>query len=91
LHRFYLVRSAQGKGIAAALMNAVREAGRELGGLNIWLGVWERNPRAIAFYVKSGFQRVGSHVFVVGSDPQTDFVFVGPLHAISPSAAQLVR
>jgi ribosomal protein S18 acetylase RimI-like enzyme len=87
LHRFYLVRSVQGKGIAAALMRAVHVAGRELGGLSIWLGVWERNPRAIAFYMKSGFQRVGSHVFVVGSDHQTDFVFVGQLSEPVTSAA----
>ncbi len=57
-------------------MHAAREAARELGGLDIWLGVWERNPRAIAFYVKSGYVQVGSHVFTVGSDSQTDFVFV---------------
>ena len=87
LHRFYLARSAQGKGFAAPLMRAAREAARELGGLHIWLGVWERNPRAIAFYLKSGFVQVGSHVFTVGSDRQTDFVFVSPLSAQVASAA----
>ena len=70
-----------------ALMHAAREAAQELGGLHIWLGVWERNPRAIAFYLKSGFVQVGSHVFTVGSDRQTDFVFVSPLSAQVASAA----
>ena len=79
LHRFYLVRSAQGTGLAAALMNAARQAAEELGGLHLWLGVWERNPRAIAFYRKTGFSVVGSHVFMVGSDPQTDLVLIGRL------------
>jgi diamine N-acetyltransferase len=79
LHRFYLARLAQGKGLAAPLMHAACEAARELGGLHIWLGVWERNSRAIAFYAKSGFVKVGSHVFIVGNDSQTDFVFVSPL------------
>jgi uncharacterized protein with HEPN domain len=46
---------------------------------DLWLGVWERSPRVIAFYVKSGFVKVGSHVFVVGSDNQTDLVFVRTL------------
>lgn len=79
LHRFYLARAAHGRGVAAPLMRAARAAARELGGLHLWLGVWERNPRAVAFYVKSGFAKVGSHQFVVGSDRQTDWVYVGPL------------
>lgn len=79
LHRFYLARSAQGTGLAASLMHAVRAAAQELGGLHMWLGVWERNTRAIAFYLKSGCVKVGSHVFVVGSDRQTDLVLVSPL------------
>ena len=81
LHRFYLTQSAQGKGFAAPLMLAARAAAQELGGHHIWLGVWERNPRAIAFYLKSGFVQAGSHVFTVGSDRQTDFLFVSPLSA----------
>lgn len=87
LHRFYLVRSAQGAGLAAQLMLAARAAARELGGMHIWLGVWERNPRAIAFYTKSGFVVVGSHVFVVGSDRQTDLVLVASLSEPAATAA----
>lgn len=79
LHRFYLARSAHGTGAAAPLMQAARAAAEGLGGQHLWLGVWERNPRAVAFYVKSGFAKVGSHVFVVGSDRQTDWVFTSPL------------
>ena len=79
LHRFYLVRSAHGLSVAARLMQEVRAAAKELGGLHLWLGVWERNPRAVAFYAKSGFAKVGSHEFVVGRDRQTDWVFVSPL------------
>lgn len=79
LYRFYLARSAHGTGAAKPLMLKAREAARELGGQHLWLGVWERNPRAIAFYLKSGFAKVGSHNFIVGSDTQTDWVFVAPL------------
>lgn len=60
-------------------MFEVRAAALELGGRHLWLGVWERNPRAIAFYVKQGFTKVGSHDFIVGSDRQTDWVFTSPL------------
>lgn len=79
LHRFYLARSAQGTGAAKPLMLKAREAALELGGRHLWLGVWERNSRAIAFYLKSGFVNVGSHNFVVGSDTQTDWVFIASL------------
>ncbi len=60
-------------------MHAARAAAQELEGLHMWLGVWERNPRAIAFYIKSGFVEVGSHVFIVGNDRQTDLVLVSSL------------
>ena len=88
LHRFYLTRSAQGTGIAAPLMLEVRAAARELGGRHLWLGVWEHNPRAVAFYVKSGFTRIGSHDFMVGSDRQTDWVFITPLPVKSGAAGR---
>jgi ribosomal protein S18 acetylase RimI-like enzyme len=86
LHRFYLARSAQGSGAAAPLMLEVRAAAAEFGGRHLWLGVWEHNPRAIAFYVRSGFAKVGSHDFIVGSDRQTDWVFTSPLLSRVPDA-----
>ena len=63
---------------------------RQIGGRDFWLGVWERNPRAIAFYGKSGFIEVGSHVFMDGSDAQRDLVLVSPL-GTNASAAYLLR
>lgn len=86
LHRFYLARSGHGTGAAKPLMLKAREAAQELGGRHLWLGVWERNPRAIAFYLKSGFAKVGSHDFIVGSDRQTDWVFIAPLSTEDASA-----
>ena len=40
----------------------------------IWLGVWEKNERAIRFYEGKGFYRTGSHTFTVGNDEQTDHI-----------------
>jgi len=51
------------------------------GAHTLWLGVWERNERAKAYYKKSGFTDVGSHVFMVGDDAQTDRILVRPLVA----------
>jgi ribosomal protein S18 acetylase RimI-like enzyme len=74
--RFYVDRMWHGTGIAQQLMARAHCAARELGGRTLWLGVWERNPRGIAFYRKSGFRDVGTQAFHVGSDMQTDRVMV---------------
>lgn len=84
LVRFYVDRQWHGRGIAQALMRKVEAAARTRA-RTLWLGVWERNERATAFYVKSGFVDVGSHVFVLGSDPQVDRVMAKPLPPSVPA------
>ncbi|MBN8726173.1 MAG: GNAT family N-acetyltransferase [Xanthomonadales bacterium] len=74
LRRFYVARAWQGRGVAGALMDAVLDAARERTAEVLWLGVWERNARALAFYRRHGFRRVGEHVFVLGDDRQTDWI-----------------
>jgi len=69
----------QGQGIAGLLMQAVQHRARERGARELWLGVWERNERAQAFYRKHGFRKVGTQIFVVGTDPQTDHVMLREL------------
>jgi diamine N-acetyltransferase len=77
--RFYVDRPWHGQGVAQALMAATVETARAAGSRTLWLGVWERNERAIAFYHKSGFAEVGTQTFVLGTDHQRDFVFARPL------------
>lgn len=84
LHRFYVDRGWQGRGLAQRLMASVHDAARELGGRSFWLSVWEHNPRAIAFYAKCGFRDVGDTDFFVGPDRQTDRVMVAELRQIDP-------
>ena len=79
LQRFYVDGPAHGRGVAQRLMAAVQDVAREMGGRHVWLAVWERNPRAIAFYGKCGFVDVGDTVFYVGPDRQVDRVLVAPL------------
>jgi diamine N-acetyltransferase len=79
LHRFYVDRRWHGQGLATPLMASAFEAARAFGGRHLWLSVWERNPRAIAFYTKEGFADAGSTVFLVGPDRQTDRVLVARL------------
>ena len=79
LWRFYVDREWHGRGIAQQLMTRVKNVARERGAQTLWLGVWERNDRARAFYVKCGFTDVGEHIFLFGTDPQTDLVMVTTL------------
>jgi GNAT superfamily N-acetyltransferase len=79
LLRFYVDKPWQGQGLAGELMQAVLRRAREHGARELWLGVWERNLRAQAFYRKHGFRQVGTQIFVVGTDPQTDHVMLREL------------
>ncbi len=74
LNRLYVHQKFLGLGIGPALMEKCFETGKENGHDVIWLGVWEYNPRAQAFYKKYGFQFAGNHIFQFGSDPQTDLL-----------------
>lgn len=74
LWRFYVARGFHGQGVAQALMDRVKEEARQRGAATLWLGVWEHNARARAFYAKCGFVDAGQHVFLFGTDPQTDVV-----------------
>lgn len=79
LWRFYVDKKWHGLGIAQELMQHVLAEAKALGGRTIWLGVWERNERAKAFYRKAGFADVGSQTFMVGADVQTDRVMSRPV------------
>lgn len=72
LRRFYVASEWQGRGLANTLMEEVKRQARTRGAHTLWLGVWEHNARAIAFYRKHGFREVGSHAFLLGRDLQTD-------------------
>ena len=75
IQRFYVDKPWHGKGVAQDLMAQSIEFAKKLGADQIWLGVWEKNPRAISFYSKFGFIEVGEHIFTVGADAQRDLIF----------------
>ena len=79
LWRFYVQRGWHGRGIAQALMARVVTESVSAGARTLWLGVWEHNHRARAFYGKCGLVDVGQHVFLFGTDPQTDRVMARSL------------
>ncbi|MEB0307431.1 GNAT family N-acetyltransferase, partial [Cryobacterium sp. 10I1] len=65
---------SHGRGVAAALMTATLDAARDRGARGAWLGVNQENARAIRFYGKHGFARVGTKHFLVGDRYEDDFV-----------------
>ncbi|HZG44449.1 MAG TPA: GNAT family N-acetyltransferase [Longimicrobium sp.] len=79
IRRFYVDSPFHGSGAGRQLMEETIAAAREMGGDVLWLQVWDRNPRGIAFYAKRGFTDVGSTTFLVGSDVQSDRVMTLPL------------
>ena len=74
IQRLYVREAWHGKGIAQDLMAESIALAKASGADQVWLGVWERNPRAITFYKKWGFAEVGEHAFPVGTDPQRDII-----------------
>lgn len=72
--RIYAVQKSIGKGVGSALMQHCINIARQRSAVVIWLGVWEKNQKAITFYTKWGFEKFGDHVFVLGNDPQTDWL-----------------
>ncbi len=74
LSRLYSHQEFLGKGVGRDLMAACLDYAKSHDHDVMWLGVWEYNPRAQAFYTKNGFREVGKHTFQLGSDPQTDLL-----------------
>ncbi len=72
--RIYATAGAIGTGVGKRLMQHCIDLSREKGKEILWLGVWEHNQRAIDFYKKWGFEKFSTHTFMLGDDPQTDWL-----------------
>ena len=74
IERLYAVKEYIGKQIGQKLMASCLQAAIDDRFEVVWLGVWEHNHRAIAFYEKCGFKKFSSHPFMLGNDLQTDLL-----------------
>jgi len=74
--RIYSVNSYLGTGVGQQLMRQCVFIAKELKKEIIWLGVWEKNPRAIAFYTKWGFEKFSEQDFLLGNDLQKDWLLM---------------
>lgn len=75
LDRLYVDSRWHGKKIAHRLLQEAIDRSKQEGFSTFWMGVWERNFRALAFYKKWGFIEAGSLVFQLGTDAQRDLIF----------------
>ncbi len=81
LHRLYAAGDRKGAGIGSALLKECCKQSVERGCDVMWLGVWEHNPSAIAFYERKGFRTVGGHQFLLGASVQNDRIMQRALKA----------
>jgi len=74
LERIYVMRKFQGLGLGETILNKVKHLSAASSKSFVWLGVWEKNIKAIEFYKRHGFTKFGTHPYYIGSDKQTDWL-----------------
>lgn len=74
IERIYVLETYHGKQVGQLLCNKAIQIAKDLNANYIWLGVWEKNNRAIHFYTKNGFIAFDKHLFKLGTDEQTDIM-----------------
>jgi ribosomal protein S18 acetylase RimI-like enzyme len=74
IHRIYVLKEFHGKKIGQLLLNEAIKIGQQSGVDTIWLGVWEKNHKAIQFYNNNDFIEFDKHSFSLGNDIQTDLL-----------------
>lgn len=79
IERIYIRRAFKRRGYGRKLIELAREVAEAQGKSKLWLGVWEKNADAAAFYERLGFVRAGEHSFFMGDEEQTDWIMVRPL------------
>lgn len=74
IERIYIKSKFQKHGLGKYLLNQAKDIAVESDKKKLWLGVWEKNKNAIAFYEKMGFVQTGTHTFHMGDERQIDFI-----------------
>lgn len=72
--RLYVLEEFHGMGIGTILIEKARHFAKINGKKYMWLGVWEKNLKALEFYEHKGFKIFGSHPFPFGDEVQTDWL-----------------
>ncbi|AVK62870.1 GNAT family N-acetyltransferase [Lactobacillus sp. CBA3606] len=74
VERIYIRKSFHRLGLGSRLINYAYQQATRKHKHYIWLGVWEHNLGAMAFYKKQGFSAFSAHIFNLGNDQQRDIL-----------------
>ncbi|WP_283651022.1 GNAT family N-acetyltransferase [Ileibacterium valens] len=79
IQRIYIDPDFQDSGLGPLMITQAIRIAKNDSKKGIWLGVWEKNDKAMAFYEKYGFEKFGSHDFMMGDDKQLDYMMIKDL------------
>lgn len=79
LARLYLGQAFIGQGHGLRLMQALHQEAAAQGARTMWLGVYDRNLRAVRFYERFGFAKVGGKEFLFGGKVYIDPIYAAPV------------
>ncbi len=74
LERIYVKSEFQRNKIGHFMLNNIKRIAVSKNKSYLWLGVWEKNGKAIRFYEKNGFIKFGKHPYFIGTDKQMDWL-----------------
>ncbi len=80
LQKIYVLKDFLSMKIGLALQNELLEEAGRSGSSFVWLSVLKDNERAVNFYLKNGFQKIGDHDFNIGKE---DFDFMAMAKRLS--------
>jgi len=74
LERIYVLELFQGKNVGQWMLDQAIDFAIKGQKKILWLGVWQKNKRAVKFYERHGFVKFGTHPYYIGQDKQTDWL-----------------
>lgn len=77
MQTLYVQEHFIGQGIGRELLQSAEAQARNCSASPLWLTVNAKNARAIAFYDRQGYFRVGTTYFVLGQGRHENHVLVG--------------
>lgn len=76
MQRIYVLEKFYGMKIGREMMLQTLDFAFTKGFDSMWLGVWQKNERAVEFYKKFGFEIFGTREFKIGTDSQDDYLMI---------------
>ncbi|MEU8231923.1 GNAT family N-acetyltransferase [Actinoplanes sp. NPDC048967] len=76
LKRMFTVPAARGRGVARRVLTAIEESARERGCKRVILETGDKQPEAIALYLKCGYERIEDFGYYAGEEGVLSFARV---------------